>query len=61
MRDLQVYEGEWNQSFQFQFIEEKDLTKRERDIFGNTGESSKLVGGKPRGVREVLISSTMRI
>jgi hypothetical protein len=61
MRDLQLYEGEWNQSFQFQFIEEKDLTKRERDVFGYTGKIFKLVGGKPRAVKEILISGTMRM
>ncbi|MFZ0591315.1 MAG: hypothetical protein WAM39_12595 [Bryobacteraceae bacterium] len=60
IRDLHLYATEWNQSFKFQFVNEKDLTRKERDIFRQTDTIFKLVGGKPRVIKEILISSTMR-
>ena len=60
MRDLGTYTKEWNESFQFQFVDEKDLTAKERAVFGQTDAILKLVGGRPKVVKEVLISETMR-
>ena len=60
VRDLEAYATQWNDSFQFQFVEEKDLTKRERAVFNQTGAIFKLIGGKPKTIKQVLISITMR-
>jgi len=61
MRDLEAYSAEWNESFEFEFINEKDLTKKERDVFRQTSAIFKLIGGRPKTIKEILISSTMRI
>jgi hypothetical protein len=61
IRDLDTYAAEWNDSFEFTFIKEEDLTKQERQIFSQTTRILNLIGGKPKIVREILISSTMRI
>jgi len=60
VRDLETYTTEWDQSFQFSFVKGRDLTKPERDIFNRTPALFKLIGGKPKNVKEVLISATMR-
>ena len=61
IRDLGVYAGEWNNSFAFKFISEKDLTHRERAVFAKTSAIFDLIGGKPKIIKDVLISETMRM
>ena len=61
IRDLTAYAAEWNQSFQFTFVREEDLTPAERDVFRKTMAIFALIGGKPRIIKEVLISTTMRV
>lgn len=61
IRDLDEYKTEWNESFEFKFVELKDLTKEEREVFSKTDLILKLIGGKPKNVREILISETMRL
>ncbi len=61
MVDLSGFQTQWNKSFKFDFIDEKDMTPREREIFVMTKAILKLAGGKPKCVREVKISKTMRI
>lgn len=60
IRDLGVYAREWNDSFAFQFVKEKDLTSKERAVFKQADAVFQLVGGKPRIIKEILISTTMR-
>ena len=60
VRDLEAYATEWNESFQFQFVKEEDLTRSERAIFDQTDSIFKLIGGKPTTIKQVLISKTMR-
>jgi hypothetical protein len=60
IRDLGTYTSQWNESFTFDFVEEKDLTKREREVFGKTDAIFKLIGGRPRVIKNILISRTMR-
>ena len=60
IRDLVVFKIEWNKSFEFKFIEEKDMSPKEREIFRITDTILSFVGGKPRKVREIKISETMR-
>jgi len=61
MLDLDQFRVEWNESFEFNFIDEKDLTKQEREIFDLTDKILSFVGGKPKQVKEIKISETMRL
>ena len=61
IRDLEEYIDQWNDSFEFKFVEEKDLTNSETEIFSNTEELLTLIGGRPKNVKEILISETMRM
>ena len=60
IRDLKLYNTEWNQSFEFKFVKPDKLTRSEREIFEKTSEIFKLIGGKPKSIKEVAISETMR-
>jgi hypothetical protein len=60
VRDLSVYEQEWQQSFEFKFIQPEQLTARERDVFARWKDICRLIGGMPKQVKELLISETMR-
>ena len=60
VRDLSVYQTEWNSSFEFKFVPRNSLTPEEQEIFDCWQGIAKLVGGLPAQVREVRISETMR-
>jgi len=60
MRDLGQYNLEWNESFEFKFVKPDELTKSERKIYEKTSNIFKLIGGKPKEIKEVVISETMR-
>jgi len=60
IRDLSVYQSEWEQSFQFEFVTPNKLSPSERNIFDHWKTIAKFVGGLPRKVNEVRISKTMR-
>ena len=57
---LVAYVEEYNDSFEFNYIEEDDLTVSEREIFSKTGEILGLVGWSEEDIPEVLISETMQ-
>lgn len=59
--DLGMFGQRWNESFTFTLVEEKDLTKEERTIFGRTRDIVALQGAYPRQVKAIQISETMRI
>ena len=61
IRDLDQFNREWNESFEFKFVTEKDMTQKEREIFKMTNTILNLAGGKPKQVKEIKISETMRI
>lgn len=61
IRDLHEYAQEWNESFEFAFVEPEDLTLKERRIFEKTKDILRLAGGKPANVKKILISETMRL
>ena len=61
LRDLSRYSQEWNESFAYQFVKPTDLTKKERLVYDQTGRIFQLIGGRPRMVKDILISTTMRI
>jgi len=61
IRDLDEYTTEWNESFEFKFVKDKDLSKSEKEIFNRREDILKLIGGKPKKVKKILISETMRL
>lgn len=60
VRDLSVYQAEWNSSFEFKFVPRDSLTPAERKVFDRWQQIVELVGGLPAVVREVRVSETMR-
>ncbi len=60
VRDLEVYQAEFAESFEFTFVNKTDLSSDERRVFETHGLLATLVGGMPREVKEVKISETMR-
>jgi len=60
VRDLSVYQAEWNSSFEFKFVPRDRLTPAEQKMFDRWQGIVQLVGGLPSQVREVRISETMR-
>jgi len=61
VRDIGVYQAEWNDSFKFDFIDRAKLSKAEREIFDLLPKIAALAGGMPRKVKRVKISRTMRV
>lgn len=61
VRDLNEYITEWNESFEYRFVDEGIMTSREKGVFAKTEDILKLAGGKPVGVKAILISETMRL
>jgi hypothetical protein len=59
--DLGEYGERYARSFQFVFVEQRDLTPAERSIFAQTNELLRLGGGKPAAVKAVRISERTRI
>ena len=60
IRDLVQYSLERNASFEFNFVEPKQLKDIERTVFEKTSEIFKTIGGRPNMIEEILISETMR-
>lgn len=60
VRDLDVYEQEFSESFEFKFVDPRKLSTPELAIFDMREKVANLVGGLPREVKEILISETMR-
>ncbi len=61
IRDLSVYAQEWNDSFEFDWVDPVALTEQERAIFGQSAALTALVGGLPDHVADIRISRTMRL
>lgn len=60
IRDLGQFYREYNESFEFRFVDPGELSRAERRVFSMTPKIFRLIGGKPRRIREVRISETMR-
>ena len=60
MRDLGQYNLEWNESFEFKFVKPSELNTSEREIYDKTLDIFNLIGGKPKMIKDILISETMR-
>ena len=61
MRDVSQYQHEYIESFEFEFISESELTHEEKEVYAYKDKIMKLVGGKPKVVREIKISETLRV
>ncbi|MFM2315480.1 MAG: hypothetical protein RLZZ04_4758 [Cyanobacteriota bacterium] len=61
MSDLSQFEEQWNQSFEFSFIDVNKLNKSELAVFNTTPSILALIGGLPSQVRDIKISETMRM
>lgn len=60
IRDLGLYQSEWNDSFVFDWVAPDALTPAEKAVFDRTREIAALAGGTPPRVRDIRISRTMR-
>jgi hypothetical protein len=60
IRDLGQFSFEYIESFEFKFIEPLDLKVQEKKVFDKTEAIFNLIGGRPKRIREVKISETMR-
>ena len=60
IRDLGQFSFEYTESFEFKFVNPEDLKTQERKVFDKTEAILRLIGGKPKIVREIKISETMR-
>jgi hypothetical protein len=60
IRDLGVYQTEWNASFKFDWVPVERMTARERAIFARAEMIAALIGGLPKRVRAIRVSETMR-
>jgi hypothetical protein len=60
VRDLNVYDAEWQQSFEFKFVLISGLSKAESDVFKQREKIARLVGGLPKRVKDIVVSETMR-
>jgi len=61
IRNLEQFKDEWNQSFEFKFVNPKDLTREEQMTFEKTKHIVDLIGGLPKNVKKIMISETMRM
>ena len=60
IRDRDQFYEEERESFEFKFINPKDLSSSEKKVFNLVDNIFELIGGKPRKIREIKISETMR-
>lgn len=60
IKDLGEFHKEYEQSFEFKFVDIKRLNKKEMEVFSFTNQIFDLIEGKPTVVKGVKISETMR-
>lgn len=58
--DISQFTTNYNDSFSFDFVAIENLTTKEREVYDMTNDILNLVDGKPRIVRDIKISTTMR-
>ena len=61
VRTLETYVVEFNQSFDYRFVEPEDLSEKEARVFALTDDLLGLIGVPPRRRPEVRISETLRL
>ena len=60
IRDLGQFTFEYQNSFEFKFVDYDKLTDSEKKIIDETDRIFAFIGGKPRRIKEIKISETMR-
>ena len=60
IRDLGQFYKEYDDSFEFKYVEIRDLTDNEKKVFAYTNKIFELIGGGPDNIKEIKISETMR-
>ena len=60
IRTVDVFVDEMDESFEFDFVSRSKLTDQERKLYDLIPEVLKFIGGKPKNVKDILISNTMR-
>lgn len=60
IRDLGQFYTEYKESFEYKFIEPKNLNIQEKLVWGKTDKILGLIGGTPFNVNEIKISETMQ-
>jgi hypothetical protein len=60
LQSLARFAEEYAGSIKFKFVDVGDLTAEERKVFTQLDAIAKVGGGRPKSVREVLVSETMR-
>ena len=60
IRDLGQFTFEYQESFEFKFVNYNKLTGSERKVIDETNRIFALIGGKPKRIKEIKISETMR-
>ncbi|SMF93903.1 Histidine kinase-, DNA gyrase B-, and HSP90-like ATPase [Methylomagnum ishizawai] len=58
--DIGQFISNYNDSFTFNFIDFENLSEKEKIVYQHTQKIIDIFGGKPKKVREIKISSTMR-
>ncbi|HLQ99447.1 MAG TPA: ATP-binding protein [Sphingobacterium sp.] len=58
--DINQFVTEYNDSFEFDFVDISDLTQEELKVYNLTPQIIKLFGGKPEKVKQIKISTTMQ-
>lgn len=58
--NLDKYTEEWNENFEFSFVNVSSLNKQEKEVFCNADVILKWFSGSNNIVKEILISETMR-
>ena len=61
IRDLGQYVVEYNESFQYKYVDPRNMMPLEKAIFKKMDQILDLAGGKPSEVRSIKISETMRL
>ena len=60
IRDLGQFYKEYEESFEFKFVPPNRLSTSEKKVFDKTDKIFSLIGGRPRMIKEIKISETMR-
>lgn len=58
--DISQFVSNYNDSFEFKFVDLKNLTEKEKAVYNYTDDILNFIGGRPRAVKDIKISTTMR-
>jgi HSP90 family molecular chaperone len=61
IQDLTQFQSDWNDSFEFKFVEPDKLSPAEKTVYDTIPRIVELIGGLPANVKHIKISETMRM